>query len=266
MVFADSQPGPSTTPYKFPNNHPQQLHGQQPPQYLPVLDVPHDPNYRRPAPISLTSDLISRFGLFDAFQRQVIGHNKYQHLSSHSQPAGSVAPVSNAGPVSASNSGVGKQQAIPPTQATDDAVGAAKREKKREKDLYKTLFKDLPGKHDTKRDRYLSELLMQPPKEGKIMPLDDMMAEMAFTIFDLPQASTEEEENKKRKKKRKREQEQGAPSVAPTPAHLPTPGGPPPLKHPAIIKQEVDPSMSQRPSKRPRQDTYPMPTQQPTPG
>ena len=138
-----------------------------------------DFNYRGPALISLTSDLISRFGLYDAFQRQVIGHNKSQHNSALSQPASLAQPAS--GP--ASTSGVGKGI----TAGSEDALGAAKREKKREKDLYKTLFKDLPGKHDTKRDRYLSELLMQPPKDGKIVPLDDMMAEMAFTIFDLPQ-------------------------------------------------------------------------------
>lgn len=155
--------------------------------------------------------------MYDAFQRQVIGHNKLQHNQTHSQPAGSVAPASSSGPVS--TSGVGKGATTTAgSLSTDDALGAAKREKKREKDLYKTLFKDLPGKHDTKRDRYLSELLMQPPKDGKIMPLDDMMAEMAFTIFDLPQVcfylflsyftmcllhfvqtSNEEEENKKRK-------------------------------------------------------------------
>ena len=148
-----------------------------------------DPNYRRPAPVSLTSDLISAFGLYDAFQRQVIGHYKTQHNSTHSQPAGSAVAASSSIP--ASIGGVGKGtpagQSLPAAAGADDAAGAAKREKKREKDLYKTLFKDLPGKHDTKRDRYLSELLMQAPKEGRIMLLDDMMAEMAFTIFDLPQ-------------------------------------------------------------------------------
>ena len=73
------------------------------------------------------------------------------------------------------------------TAGPDDAIGAAKKEKKREKDLYRTLFNNLPGKQDTKRDRYLSELLLQPPKEGRIVLLDDALAEAAFTIFDIPQ-------------------------------------------------------------------------------
>jgi hypothetical protein len=76
---------------------------------------------------------------------------------------------------------------VPAPVGADDAQGAAKREKKKEKDLYKTLFKDLPGKHDTKRDHYLVGLVEQQMREGPIMPLDDMTAEMAFTIFDLPQ-------------------------------------------------------------------------------
>jgi hypothetical protein len=153
-----------------------------------------DPRYRRPAPVPLTADLISAFGLYEAFQRQVIGHNKAQHNSTHSQPAGSAAPASSSVPASISGVGKGTVPAahgVPAPVSADDALGAAKREKKREKDLYKTLFKDLPGKHDTKRDHYLSELLMQPPKEGRIIPLDDMMADMAFTIFDLPQVCIE---------------------------------------------------------------------------
>jgi hypothetical protein len=42
-------------------------------------------------------------------------------------------------------------------------------------------------------------------------------------------------------------------SVAPTPAHLPTPGGPLPTKQTITIKPEIDASMSQRPAKRARQ-------------
>jgi hypothetical protein len=73
------------------------------------------------------------------------------------------------------------------TALNEDPAGAAKKEKKREKELYRSLFKNLPGKHDTKRDHYLSDLLMQPPKETRITLLDDSVAEIAFTIFDVPQ-------------------------------------------------------------------------------
>ncbi|KAG8832565.1 hypothetical protein FRC17_001128 [Serendipita sp. 399] len=250
-----------------------------------VIGYP-DPNYRIPAPIRLTDDLISQFGLFDAFQRQVIGHNtkQQQFQASASQPGGGLGSVAPPG-INGVGMGTGTATTAGTGAATnaEDAVGLAKKEKKREKDLYKTLFHNLPGKHDTKRDRYLTELLQQPPKEGRIMHLDPTMAEMAFTIFDVPQPLSEEEESKKRKKKRKREQEQAqaqaqsqAPgatgfstSVAQTPAHLPTPGGPLPMamkqQQQETLKREADPALSQRPLKRPRQDHYPIPIQQPTP-
>ncbi|PVF95847.1 hypothetical protein CPB86DRAFT_738041 [Serendipita vermifera] len=233
----------------------------------PVLFVPHDENYRTPAAICLTDDLITTFGLFDAFQRQVIGYNKQQPPGFQSIPSGNNALGSSSatGTSLAGAAGAAPGVGTATNAYGDDAAGAAKKEKKREKDLYKTLFKDLPGKHDTKRDRYLSDLIMQPAKEGRIMLLDEAMAEMAFTIFDIPQLNNEEEDSKKKKKKRKREQEQGSMSVAPTPAHLPTPGGPLPTKQSTTIKQEIDASMSQRPAKRARQDNYPLPIQQPTP-
>ncbi|KAG8748806.1 hypothetical protein FRC14_001935 [Serendipita sp. 396] len=285
MVWSNAQPGPSAMTSKYSHNqHTSVSTPNQHPFLLPVLNVPHDPNYRTPAPIRLTDDLISHFGLFDAFQRQVIGHNsKQQQLqASTSQPAAGSTGASSG------NNGVGMGTSTATTAGTgaganaEDAIGLAKKEKKREKDLYKTLFHNLPGKHDTKRDRYLTELLLQPPKEGRIMQLDPTMAEMAFTIFDVPQSLSEEEENKKRKKKRKREQEQAqaqsqAPgattfstSVAQTPAHLPTPGGPLPVavkqqQQQGTLKREADPSLSQRPLKRPRQDNYSIPIQQPTP-
>ncbi|CAG7851945.1 SubName: Full=Uncharacterized protein {ECO:0000313/EMBL:CCA66647.1} [Serendipita indica DSM 11827] len=289
----------STATQKFPNIHHQAV---QHPFMLPVLNVPDDPNYRRPAPINLTQDLVTRFGLFDAFQRQVVGHHKHQQQQQQQQASllQQTRPGSSAHPSSGHPGPTASGSGVTGTTAPDDTIGAAKKEKKREKDLYKTLFNNLPGKQDTKRDRYLSELTLQPPKEGRIMLLDDALAEAAFTIFDIPQPVNEEEENKKRKKKRKREQEQqAAASIAPTPAHLPTPGGPPPLKQSISVKQEVDPSLSQRPMKRPRQvshtlaspaapllsgmpcvsaaidnrssgfpfrqDNYPMPLQQPTP-
>jgi len=148
---------------------------------------------------------------------------------------------------------------------TSTADADSKKERKKEKDYYKTLFKNLPGKTDTKKDRYLSELIMQPVKEGRITLLDENMADMAFTIYDIPQPLNEDEENKKRKKKRKREQDHASPSVVQTPAHLPTPGGAPPLRTTTIIKHDPDSAMSPRPAKRPRQDTYPVPVQQPTP-
>lgn len=70
---------------------------------------------------------------------------------------------------------------------TSTADADSKKERKKEKDYYKTLFKNLPGKTDTKKDRYLSELIMQPVKEGRITLLDENMADMAFTIYDIPQ-------------------------------------------------------------------------------
>lgn len=159
-----------------------------------------DVNYRRPASICLTEDLLSRFGLFEQFQRQVLGHGhkqphypQQQPQPTHGAPSLTAATGFSAG---ANGASVGRShsQPIAQTQAqpggqNDDPAGAAKKEKKREKELYKSLFKNLPGKHDTKRDRYLSELLMQPPKETRITLLDDSVAEIAFTIFDVPQVN-----------------------------------------------------------------------------
>ncbi|KIY64175.1 hypothetical protein CYLTODRAFT_493339 [Cylindrobasidium torrendii FP15055 ss-10] len=199
-----------------------------------------------------TEDLISKFHLFDAYDKYV--KNEEQDDAEPSSPT--------------ADKGKGKAKekdslAVPPhTPAPaagdpDDDEGGAKDKIKKS---YKHLIKGVPGKHSMKKDDYLATMMAMPPKQRiNIQPFDERTQEdfsvsleglKGWNITTLILESAQAREDRKRRKELKRLAKaqaslpqtplpQASTPASPMTASTPRPTGP--VSRPTSAKPHVPP-------------------------
>ncbi|KAI0049920.1 hypothetical protein FA95DRAFT_1488138 [Auriscalpium vulgare] len=203
------------------------------PDIPPLFLLPPLP--QRPPPLlDSTHDLISRFHLlpaYDKFVRPLIGPDE----SSNHPPSPGPIPT----PVTASfDKGKGKERdpgtpgvpsaATPAAQADNDDDG---KDGKKNKNTYRHLIKGMPGRHSTKKDDFLTNIVQVPPKQHiDITPFDLRTQRDAFSVSLeglkgwsihalVLESSQAREDRKKRKELKRLAKAQGLP----IPPSLPTP-------------------------------------------
>ncbi|KAI5117368.1 hypothetical protein M0805_004358 [Coniferiporia weirii] len=251
------------------------VNAQAGPSSLPdvpaVFLPPPGPSRRKPL-FDSTQDLITRFKLLPSYDK---------YVRPHAYPVGSGAHYSNQTPAStgvltpgphhsaptpgAVDKGKGRETsaitphtpgAPTPTGADggdgDDGDEEGGKGDKKQKNSYRHLIKGIPGKHSTKKDDYLQNIMLVPPKQKiSIHKLDPRTQREAFSVSLeglkgwnintlVAESAQAREDRKKRKELKKLAKAQaqaaqaGVPfpvppvttssSAAPTPATVATPG------------------------------------------
>ncbi|KAF9485212.1 hypothetical protein BDN70DRAFT_903279 [Pholiota conissans] len=180
-------PPPSATTLSYPSDAPPLL-------FLPPPLPPPPPQH-----LAATQDLLARFNLLSAYDRYVRpfvlpGDDPALQSASITQQQqghdGAVATPSASG----LDKGKGRERdgmaVSTPADADhadagdgdDDDAPGAKGEKKK-KNSYKHLIKGIPGKHSLKKDDYLTNIMLVPPKQRmRIHRFDAKTQEDAFTV------------------------------------------------------------------------------------
>jgi len=227
------------TPSRAPHSHePSPLHAG--PSSLPFFPPPMPRTHHPPRLINSTQDLLGRLRItssYDSFVRPYLRSTGQGKVDGATEEKGkgklveiqSMDGVMENGTALVSTMGAGTTGG----GALEDSAGGGK--KKRFEHGYKTFISDLPGKHSSKKDTYLTNLVQQPPKQRiDITPFDSrtlegfQLAQGVLQGFNQAIWLSDDKEKKKKKKKNRRHPEGSAAGATPVPDQS-NPPGPPPI-------------------------------------